>query len=169
MDFDVQQRHVSLQRSNSALRLYALIDGAKYAERFGEPLVAIGGQCRSLFEGTDDDALAHAGPWLLDTACTMAAQLTELVQFERDIPALSWLIAPQTLEGLAQLLSLRLDMCLPDGRTALLRFWDPRVLVSLAEVLDDAQRQEFFAHIEEWHMLHKGQRVWIGRHHAAAQ
>ncbi len=169
MEFDVQQRHVSLQQRNSALQLYALIDGAKYAERFGESLAAVGGRCHSLFDGTGDAALSDAGPWLLDTAQVTAQQLAELVQLEQDAPALSWLIAPQTLEGLAQLLALRLDMCLPDGRTALLRFWDPRVLVSLAEVLDDVQRQEFFAHIDEWHMLHEGRRVWIGRQHAEAQ
>jgi len=169
MGFDVQQRHASLQRENSALRLYALIDGLKYAERFGEQLAPVGGQCCSLFEGSGDAALAHAGPWLLATAQMTAGRLAELAQLEQDMPALSWLIAPQTVEGLAQLLSLRLDTHLPDGRTALLRFWDPRVLVSLAELLDDAQRQEFFAHIEEWHMLHKGRRVWIGRRHAEAQ
>jgi hypothetical protein len=169
MVFDVQQRHASLQRDNSALRLYALIDGLIFTERFGQPLAPVGAQCCSLFEGSGDAALAHAGPWLLDTAQMPAEKLADLAQLERDMPALSWLIAAQTVEGLAQLLSLRLDTHLPDGRAALLRFWDPRVLVSLAEVLDDTQRQEFFAHIDEWHMLHKGRRVWIGRQHAEAQ
>ena len=43
---------------------------------------------------------------------------------------------------LGQLLQLRLDVNLPDGRSALLRFWDPRVLVNLARTLDGAQREE---------------------------
>lgn len=47
-------------------------------------------------------------------------------------------------------------------------FWDPRVLVNLAEVLEPAQRETFFTHIHEWHLLHKGQRVWVGRQHAQA-
>ncbi len=60
-------------------------------------------------------------------------------------------------------MQLRLNTRLPDGRTALLRFWDPRVLVSLAQLLDEVQRVEFFAHIEEWHLLDNGKRAWIGR------
>jgi hypothetical protein len=57
---------------------------------------------------------------------------------------------------------------LPDGRSALLRFWDPRVLVNLARTLDGAQREEFFGHIHEWHLLDAGRRMWIGRQHAEA-
>ena len=60
-------------------------------------------------------------------------------------------------------MQLRLDLRLPDGREALLRFWDPRVLVGLMQVLDEAQRLDFFAHIEEWHLLQDGRRAWIGR------
>ena len=45
---------------------------------------------------------------------------------------------------------------------ALLRFWDPRVLVNLAQVLSNEQRQEFFGYIHEWHLLHNGKRAWIG-------
>ena len=60
-------------------------------------------------------------------------------------------------------------MQLPDGRVALLRFWDPRVLVSLAEVLGPEQSAAFFAHIHEWHLLNNQQRVWIGRQDAPTQ
>ena len=86
-----------------------------------------------------------------------------LAALEQTSPAVTWLIAQQNLDGLAQLLQLNLDTELPDGRTALLRFWDPRVLFNLAELLEPGQREMFFAHIHEWHLLHKGQRTWIGR------
>jgi len=121
-----------------------------------------------LFAGTPDAALAHAGPWLVEAACADEALLAELATLEHEAPALVWLIAPQDQEGLAQLLQLRLDVRLPDGRSALLRFWDPRVLVNLARTLDAAQREEFFGLIHEWHLLHEGRRMWIGRHHAGA-
>lgn len=115
-----------------------------------------------------DAALAHAGPWLIDTEQVGAELIDALVAMEQVSPAVTWLFAVQTLDGLAQLLQLNLDIELPDGRTALLRFWDPRVLVNLAEVLEPTQRETFFAHIHEWHLLHKGKRVWIGRPHAQA-
>jgi len=46
----------------------------------------------------------------------------------------TWLIAEADLRGLAHLLQLRLDVRLPDGRIALLRFWEPRVLANLVNV-----------------------------------
>lgn len=162
MAIDVTQRLADLRQNFAALRLYALVDGVQYQEHRGVRLASQAGY-RSLFAGTPDEALAHAGPWLVDTATAGEEQTDDLAQLEREAPAVTWLIAPQDIGGLAQLLQLRLDTRLPDGRTALLRFWDPRVLVSLAQLLDEAQRGEFFAYIEEWHLLHNGKRVWIGR------
>jgi hypothetical protein len=165
--FDVTARLADLQQNLSTLRLYALVDGVQYRETFGEPCAARMG-FRSLFAGTQDAALAHAGPWLIDAEQVDPALVNALAELELSAPAVSWLISPQTLEGLAQLLQLNLDMELPDGRTALLRFWDPRVLVTLAELLEPSQRATFFAHIYEWHLLHKERRVWIGGRHAQA-
>jgi len=162
MAIDVTLRLAELRQNFAGLRLYALVDGVQYQEHRSERLTFQPG-FRALFAGTPDEPLAHAGPWLVDTAEVGDEQTDDLAQLEREAPAVTWLIAPQDLEGLAQLLQLRLDTKLPDGRTALLRFWDPRVLVSLAQLLDEAQRGEFFAHIEEWHLLHNGKRAWIGR------
>lgn len=160
-------RFAQLQQSSSALRLYALVDGLQFCAQFGQPFSA-GNGFASLFAGTADEALAHAGPWLIDAEQVGEELVADLAALEQTLPSTSWLIAHQTLEGLAQLLQLNLNTELPDGRTALLRFWDPRVLITLAEVLEPTQRETFFAHIHEWHLLSKGQRVWIGRQHAQA-
>lgn len=159
---DVVARLAQLHQSTDALRLYALVDGVQYRERLGEPCTAREG-CYSLFADTPDAALAHAGPWLIDAAQAEGALVDALITLEQAAPAVTWLIATQTLEGLAQLLQLNLDVALPDGRTALVRFWDPRVLATLAEVLEPGQRETFFGHIHEWHLLHRGQRTKIGR------
>lgn len=159
------ERLAQLRSNFGALRLYALVDGAQYQQRLGQAMAQQPGM-RALFAGTPDEALAHAGPWLIDAESEDASLANELAKLEAEVPAVSWIIAPQDLEGLAQLLQLKLDMKLPDGRCALLRFWDPRVLVTLVQVMDEEQRMSFFAHIEEWHMLHNGKRVWIGRQHA---
>lgn len=168
MAIDVLARLTQLRQSTPALRLYALVDGAQYEAHRAEPLAAMGGLC-ALFAGTPDAALAHAGPWLVDVEHVGEAFTADLASLEQEAPAVTWLMAPQDLGGLAQLLQLNLDTRLPDGRTALLRFWDPRVLGSLADLLDEPQREAFFAHIHEWHLLHNGQRAWIGRQHADTQ
>jgi uncharacterized protein DUF4123 len=166
--FDVAQRHAQLCERMSALRLYALVDGAQYQQHRTAMLTPQPGM-RALFAGTQDAPLAHAGPWLIDTSQVQPGLVAEFVGLELQAPAVTWLIAPLDLEGLAQLLQLHLDLRLPDGRMALLRFWDPRVLATLAGILNAEQRESFFGHIHEWHLLHNGQRAWIGRHHAHAQ
>jgi hypothetical protein len=164
---DVQSRWEQRRDTLSVLRLYALVDGVQYQTQLCKRFQP-GRGLFPLFAGTQDAALAHAGPWLVDAALAGEAMVAELAALEREAPSLIWLIAPQDLEGLGQLLQLRLDVSLPDGRSALLRFWDPRVLVNLARTLDGAQREEFFGHIHEWHLLDAGRRMWIGRQHAEA-
>ena len=165
---DVVQRLAKLREESPALRLYALVDGAQYGQHRNEPLAARAG-LRAPFEHTDDAALSHAGPWLVDAERVGEALTVDLAELEREAPAVTWLLAFQDLSGLSQLLQLKLDTRLPDGRTALLRFWDPRVLVGLTTLLNANQREAFFAHIYEWLLLHDDKRVWIGRQHADAE
>lgn len=165
---DVHDRLLQLQQTEPALRLYALVDGAQYQTQRGEPLQVGAGAC-ALFDNTPDTALAHAGPWLVDAELAGDKTAEDLAKLEQQAPAVTWLIAVHDLNGLAQLLQLNINMQLPDGRIALLRFWDPRVLVSLTEVLGPQQSATFFAHVHEWHLLHDQQRVWIGRQHAQAE
>lgn len=164
---EVQSRWEQLRDTLPALRLYALVDGVQYQTHLCKRLQAGPGRF-PLFAGTPDAALAHAGPWLVEAASADEAMRAELAALEHEAPSLIWLMAPQDPEGLVQLLQLRLDVRLPDDRSALLRFWDPRVLLNLARTLDAAQREEFFGLIHEWHLWHEGRRMWIGRHHAEA-
>lgn len=165
MDLDVVERFALLRAHDPTLRLYALVDGVQYETVRGERLSG-GPAVASLFDGTADADLAHAGPWLIDVEIAGGTYTSDLAQLERKAPAVSWLISQADLPGLVQLLQLQLDARLPDGRVALLRFWDPRVLASMIGVLNVHQREIFFAHIYEWHLLRDGRRVHVGRAHA---
>jgi hypothetical protein len=167
--FQVQQRLARLRERLPAMRLYALVDGAQYQAVCKASFSDRSEAAVSLFSSTDDAQLADGGPWLLDTEAASASLVSDLAQLELRAPAVSWLISAVTLEGLVQLLQLRLDSVLPDGRKALLRFWDPRVLVNLVGLLTAAQREAFFEHIHEWHFLVGGQRAWVGRHDVELQ
>jgi len=150
--FDVRERLAYLQQEHSGLRLYCLLDGAQYLARTGKQYASNAGAV-ALFEGTPDAALAFAGPWLIDAASAASELIEEIVAFERASEGVSWLIAYQDREGLAQLLRLYIEAELPDGRRALVRLWDARVLANLAQVLDPDQRRGLFGHIFEWHLL----------------
>ena len=159
---DVQDRFLQLLERRRELRLYALIDGYQYEQHCGQRIESHDGVNRALFAGTEDEPLAHAGPWLYDMdRCPEAIE--DLAALEQAKPAVSWIVTAIDLEGLAQLLQLRLDAELPDGRKALVRFYDPRVLGNLFKVMNAQQCAEFFQLIDEWHFLIDGRRVWMGR------
>lgn len=88
--------------------------------------------------------------------------MQSLHDLEQALPSVSWLISAIDLEGLSQLLQLKLDAQLPDGRKVLLRFYDPRVLGNLMQTMNNAQRAEFVYLIDEWHFIHDGRRVCMG-------
>jgi hypothetical protein len=167
MMFDVKKHLDRLHTDMPEVRLYALVDGVHYQSRFYKPLVDANGFF-PLFAGTPDAALSHAGPWLVDISGEGRHVVNDLVTLELELPAVSWLTASQDLIGMAQLLQLRMDARLPDGRIALLRFWDPRVFAVVTRTLDERQREEFFHYIHEWYLLLDGRRVTIGRPNASA-
>lgn len=164
---DIQQRYTLLKSSRAELALHVLVDGLQYEQCRGEALAPDTGTI-ALFDGTGDAPLAHAGPWLVAVEQASPASVAAMAELEQASPAVSWLISTQPLEALAQHLRERIDVRAPDGRTALLRYWDTRVMVGLSELMSPAQRQDFFIGIEEWHLLDNGRRRWIGRHHADA-
>ncbi|WP_090435943.1 DUF4123 domain-containing protein [Duganella sp. CF458] len=160
--FDVLNRLHYLQQEHPALGLYGLLDGAQYLEQTGKRFSP--NQCAiALFSETVDAPLAFAGPWLIDAGAADNELIEELVGFECKSYGVSWLIAHQDMQALAQILRLRLETELPDGRRALLRFWDPRILASLVKIFTPEQRREFFGYIFEWHLLlDREKRVRIG-------
>jgi hypothetical protein len=162
---DIVERFRALQQADAALWLYALVDGFQYERHTGQRLAHRRGINRPVFLGTEDEPLAHAGPWLIDID-KVPDQLQLLHELEQALPSVSWLISAIDLEGLSQLLQLKLDAQLPDGRKVLLRFYDPRVLSHLMQTMDNDQRAGFVHLIDEWHFIHDGRRVCIGRSRA---
>lgn len=159
------ERFKALQQTEETLGLYALVDGYQFERHTGQRLRYQRGANRPILMGTADAPLAHAGPWLIDVA-QVPDQIAQLETLEETLPSVSWLITSVDLEGLSQLLQLKLHAELPDGRKAMLRFYDPRVLGNLFHTMNHDQRGEFFRFIVEWHFHYKGQGVVVGSRHA---
>jgi len=157
----VLDRFKTLRQRQEMLNLYALVDGFQYEQHTGERISHQQDINRSLLHGTEDEPLAHAGPWLIDVT-RAGEQVSPLQELEKALPSVSWLITSIDLEGLSQLLQLKLEAELPDGRKAFLRFYDPRVLGNLCHTMDTGQRAEFFHLVDEWHFIYNGQRVATG-------
>ena len=161
----VIDRYRTLHVQQETLKLYALVDGYQFEQYSGERLPHQAGINRPVLVGTEDESLAHAGPWLIDMT-EAPEQAEQLEILEQALPSVSWIITSVDLEGLAQLMQLKLNVELPERRPALLRFYDPRVLGNLYHTMNAQQRADFFYLIDEWHFMYNGQRVATGRNRA---
>jgi len=129
------------------VRLYALVDALLYGrgETVERPGATIG-----LFDGTPDASLADAGPWLIDFADASSAVQQSLFTMGAGADGVSWLISAYPFPALAEELAGRLNVRMPDGRTALLRFYDARLTGEIAELFSFTQRIEFFVPTFDW-------------------
>ena len=159
----LEARWTALREGQQGVSLYALVDGIQYEQETGSRIEPDEGPVISLFKGTVDEGLAHAGPWLVDMHAS-AACADRLVDLEQKRPSIVWLFALSDTATLATLLRERLSVRLPDGKEALLRFWDPRALDAICRSMRAETRFNFFNVALEWHYLLSGQRFHINPH-----
>lgn len=164
MPLNVAGRFELLKKDIPQLSAYALVDGVQYSRFTGTHVESRYGVNRALFAGTEDEALAHAGPWLIDLEKESSSTAGTVSQLEQAYPSVMWLFSRLDLESLAMVLQLKLNAKLPDGRTSLVRFWDPRAFVGLFNALDLPSRQEYFSHVDEWHGQIEGKRFHVSIH-----
>ncbi|CAM2192060.1 conserved protein of unknown function [Paraburkholderia kururiensis] len=164
MPSGVAERFERLRKESPQLSAYALVDGVQFWRFTGARIEPRYGANRALFVGTEDEALAHAGPWLVDLARENPSTADTLVQLEQALPSVLWLFSRLDLESLALVLQLKLNGKLPDGRVALIRFWDPRTFVGLFKALDLPSRREYYSHVDEWHGQTEGKRFHVSIH-----
>jgi hypothetical protein len=144
----------------NGLRALALVDGVHYQNHTGRKLESREGLSVSLFAHTKDIALAHAGPWLVDASRAQDC-VADLSELEEEQPAVIWLVTQCNIEDQAAKLRPYLSVVAPNRKSALLRFWDPRVIHTLDEIYNSQQERELFKTAVEWLYLHEGQRLSI--------
>jgi hypothetical protein len=76
----------------------------------------------------------------------------------------SWLISAYPFPALADELAGRLNARMPDGRTALLRFYDARLMEAMAGLFSFTQRIEFFVPTFDWLVEINGELMRIHSH-----
>ncbi|MBZ9556825.1 MULTISPECIES: DUF4123 domain-containing protein [unclassified Modicisalibacter] len=76
-----------------------------------------------------------------------------------------WLISRQALSTIAGYLRRQLAQKTPEGKNALLRFYDPRVMERLTRILDQAQLSTLLGPIDQWIHFDNGRALrWIAPH-----
>ncbi|KVV27670.1 hypothetical protein WK80_14210 [Burkholderia multivorans] len=138
------------QQLTMQAHLYALVDGLLFADTAGGSPPQRSQAAVALFDGTPDASLADAGPWLLDWERASGGVRHALSAMAGGSTGVSWLISAYPIESLADELRRRLDVRLPDGRTALLRFYDARIMADVASLMELTQRMQFFVPTFNW-------------------
>ena len=138
------------QQLTMQVHLYALVDGLLYADAADSSSLQRSQSAAALFDSTPDASLADAGPWLVDYERASGNTRRTLSAMAGSSTGVSWLISAYPIESLADELRHRLDIRLPDGRTALLRFYDARIMADVASLMEFTQRMQFFVPTFNW-------------------
>ncbi|EJI6851735.1 DUF4123 domain-containing protein, partial [Salmonella enterica] len=64
--------------------------------------------------------------------------------------SVSWIISSESLESLIVHFKSFLNLQLPDGRCALFRFYDPRILAEVEFLLDETHYVQLINRTREW-------------------
>lgn len=107
---------------------------------------------RSLFLNQPEEKHSDVGPWLvqIDASHTMHGWLNALEGTGDCIPCVSHLATELGFEATFQHLQSMIEMQLSDGSSALLRFYDPRVMKRLLGILTAEQLEMLLAPFVEW-------------------
>ncbi|MDH4571512.1 DUF4123 domain-containing protein [Salinicola acroporae] len=149
---DARLQHLFEQADAEALIGYLLIDLSidRRTQNTVLPIHRRGGS-RSLFQNTPEQGFSAIAPHLVPLNGLRDAELATLIEQDREMAAFSWLWVDEGAKNdLFPHLQKQLDMRLPDGGLALLRYYDPRVFTRLMQLLDEDQRQTLFGPIRYW-------------------
>jgi hypothetical protein len=156
----VKKQFIELSSRYRDLCVYALVDGVQYQQHIGNWIVPHQEAAIALFAKTQDEALAHAGPWLIvpEHTCHCAVDWLALEQTRHGV---IWLISWLDINTQVAKLRTKLNGQQPDGKNVLVRFWDPRVINALYHTLTPQIRKIFFSDALEWHFIKDGKRLYI--------
>lgn len=109
-------------------------------------------ECRPLFGQSDEACRDGATPFVLrtDFSTGLRSLLQELMDAACYACALSQIDTSLDIRTLADALTRRCEVLLPDGMEMLLRYFDTRVLMSLLDVLTIEQRRSFLSCASDW-------------------
>lgn len=142
-------------------QFFALIDLAPH-EGLLKKLVQAndsGARLKSLFDGTPEEALLDGAPILIELSAQQRSKalLRTLISAEKASPSVTWICCRLSLEELFLHLQPYIDADMPNGRKALFRFYDPRILSAIRGGLSsDPLGKTLFAPISEWWLWQSG-------------
>jgi Domain of unknown function (DUF4123) len=148
---------IEWQKWQTSHKLFALLDCAQLSNEDRKSFQGFDSSaCVGLFKGTPDESLKDVEPLLVDALNIPTSHgISWLIQNEKTIPMLLWLVSDMPVSELARQLRSLLSADLPGAPNALLRFYDPRVFHKLMQTLNTDQKSLFFTNVHQWWAWHK--------------
>jgi hypothetical protein len=134
-------------------RLMGLIDGATDPSIY-ELVMESGTPFLSVYEGLPEAALGQAGLFLIEIEDPDAEWVVRVDQLDLQTPCLSLIWSRVSPDDLAVHLRAFLIVDIPGGKTALMRYFDPRATGAVFQVWPDSLMGTFISPIERW--LYRG-------------
>ncbi|ALM52431.1 DUF4123 domain-containing protein [Halomonas huangheensis] len=105
----------------------------------------------SLFQGTPEEGFSHIAPHLIRWGDLSATERNQVIDLDQQVPAFAWLWTSneETPSPFSHLKS-QMDMRLPNGDLAMLRYYDPHVWMKLMDILDEEQKKELIGPVQYW-------------------
>ncbi|AMC35304.1 DUF4123 domain-containing protein [Janthinobacterium sp. B9-8] len=133
--------------------LFLLIDAAAQTSglhrlRF---ILPAGERC-SLFEDTPEQNLHDLAPWLIhiDPSYLQSDAFLQLLKIEYETASLSWIWTPLNLKELQKTIQPFMQAQLKSGQEALVRIYDPPVLLRLIKTFTPEQEKKLMGQIQAW-------------------
>lgn len=142
-----------IERRNDppVFNLYALVDAGQIPDALRQQIEGI--KSEKVFANTKEHKIEKYGPYLLPldrSANCKQFPISALLDTMQYGWTVSWLTSKLDLKELSAHLASHLNGELEDGRSTLIRYYDPRVLAAFLEHIDSQTRSSIISPIGKW-------------------
>lgn len=150
---EIKELESYISKNHKSNGMFCLIDGAQIDHELGLNIELTYGACDYLFKGTFEEEAYLYGPILVDLNYVDDQQLKKLFKLMKDKDSLvffqSFLEPKQLRNSLLEKLYIEFE----DGEIGILRFYDPRILNRLNQILTLEQKQKFMTEINSYYFV----------------
>ncbi|QBQ17123.1 DUF4123 domain-containing protein [Acinetobacter haemolyticus] len=137
-------------------KLFCLVDGAQIDHSTVPNIQHTFGGCLYLFKETFEEEAYQYGPIMFDLSQSNQEQLENLFHLMRNKDSMIFIESGLDIKSLKNKLLEKLYVELEDGGIGILRYYDPRVLKRLSQIITDEQRTQFMDGFDTlYFMLHQ--------------
>ncbi|MFI8035523.1 DUF4123 domain-containing protein [Acinetobacter sp. ABJ_C3_5] len=156
MNLENQKFEAYILNNYKNQRLFCLVDGAQIDHQQVQNIHFTFGSCIYLFKGTFEEDAYQYGPILFDLSLLGQNQLENLLHLMKEKDSMIFIESHLEIKQLKRKLLEKLYIEFEDGGVGILRYYDPRVLKRLSQIITPEQKAQFMDGFETvYFMLHQ--------------